>query len=115
MRKSVGHTRHLEAVDEAQLNESVSLVGGRLAYLNKIAKSTDMIGMAKHLLEIEKAWLLSQIGQLTQFPYAVFFFHFPLNCLVYASFEFAGLIPDCDDDVMDEVCVVFTFSRDKLR
>jgi hypothetical protein len=34
-----------------------------------------MIGMANHLLGIEKGWLLSQIG----------------------------LIPDCDDDVMDEV------------
>jgi len=52
----------------------MSLVGGRLSYLNKVSKSRDMLGMAKHLLEVEKAWLLSQIG----------------------------LIPDCDDDVMDE-------------
>jgi len=63
MRKNVGRTRHLQAADEARLNESVSLVGGRLAYLSKVAKSTDMVGMAKHLLEVEKAWLLSQIGQ----------------------------------------------------
>ena len=34
--------------------------------------------MARHMLSVEKAWLLSQIG----------------------------LIPDCDDDVMDEVRVV---------
>ncbi|KAG6857194.1 hypothetical protein H0H87_008259 [Tephrocybe sp. NHM501043] len=57
-----------------QLQEAVSLVGGRLAYLNKIAKAKDAVSMAQHLKAVEKAWLLSQIG----------------------------LIPDCDDDVMDE-------------
>jgi len=54
--------------------EVVDIVGGRLAYLARVAKSQDMVEMAKQLLYIEKAWLLSQIG----------------------------LIPDCDDDVMDE-------------
>jgi len=44
------------------LKEAVSLVGGRLSYLNKISKSKDMLGMAGYLLEVEKAWLLSQIG-----------------------------------------------------
>ncbi|KAF8967970.1 hypothetical protein BDZ97DRAFT_1655931 [Flammula alnicola] len=61
-------------VESDDLKEAISLVGGRLAYLNKVSKSKDMVEMAKHLLEVEKAWLLSQIG----------------------------LIPDCDDDVMDE-------------
>ncbi|KIM40293.1 hypothetical protein M413DRAFT_73606 [Hebeloma cylindrosporum] len=51
-------------VEPEELKEALSLV----------SKSKDMMGMAKHLLEVEKAWLLSQIG----------------------------LIPDCDDDVMDE-------------
>ncbi|KAF8911485.1 hypothetical protein CPB84DRAFT_920164 [Gymnopilus junonius] len=60
--------------DPEDLSSAVSYVGGRLAYLNKVSKAKDMVGMAKHLLEVEKAWLLSQIG----------------------------LIPDCDDDVMDE-------------
>ncbi|SJK97828.1 uncharacterized protein ARMOST_01083 [Armillaria ostoyae] len=56
------------------VQDAVSIVGGRLSYLNKISKSKDMLDMAKQLLSIEKAWLLSQIG----------------------------LITDCDDDVMDE-------------
>ncbi|KAJ7772141.1 hypothetical protein DFH07DRAFT_803875 [Mycena maculata] len=59
---------------QSTVAEAVSIVGGRLAYLNRVARSKDMVDMAKHLLSTEKAWLLSQIG----------------------------LIPDCDDDVMDE-------------
>ncbi|KAF8806546.1 hypothetical protein BYT27DRAFT_7233914 [Phlegmacium glaucopus] len=70
IRRSAG--RASAAMEE--FKSVVSLVGGRLSYLNKTSKSRDMIWMAKHLLEVEKAWLLSQIG----------------------------LIPDCDDDVMDE-------------
>ena len=54
--------------------EVVNLVGGRLTYMGKVTKAADMVRHAKHLLDVEKAWLLSQIG----------------------------LIPDCDDDVMDE-------------
>lgn len=53
----------------------VDLVGGRLAYLNKVARQSNMVAYAGELLSIEKAWLQSQIG----------------------------LIPDHDDDVMDEV------------
>lgn len=56
------------------VKEAVSIVGGRLSFLNKVAKSKDMVHTAKYLLSLEKGWLLSQIG----------------------------LIPDCDDDVMDE-------------
>ncbi|KAF8633274.1 hypothetical protein AX17_004449 [Amanita inopinata Kibby_2008] len=59
---------------ETDLREVVSLVGGRLSYLNQVSRAKDMIGKAMHILSIEKGWLLSQIG----------------------------LIPDCDDDVMDE-------------
>ncbi|KAI0821383.1 hypothetical protein BC629DRAFT_1624062 [Irpex lacteus] len=59
---------------EKVFKEAISIVGGRLAYLTKIAKSPDMLGHARHMLEVEKAWLTSQIG----------------------------LIPDHDDDVMDE-------------
>ncbi|KAF8161282.1 hypothetical protein B0H34DRAFT_700244 [Crassisporium funariophilum] len=70
MRRSAGRT----VAEPDEMREAVALVGGRLSYLNKVSKSRDMVGMAKHLLEVEKAWLLSQIG----------------------------LIPDCDDDVMDE-------------
>ena len=54
--------------------ELVNLVGGRLTYMGRVTKAADMLKHARHLLTVEKAWLLSQIG----------------------------LIPDCDDDVMDE-------------
>jgi len=57
-----------------EVKQAVSLVGGRLSYLNRVAKAKDIIDMAEHLKSVEKAWLLSQIG----------------------------LIQDCDDDVMDE-------------
>lgn len=70
--------------DPEEFKEAVSFVGGRLAYLNKVhflppqlshnssqllppksqvAKAKDMTSMSKHLLEVERAWLLSQIGQ----------------------------------------------------
>lgn len=57
------------------LKSAIAVVGGRLSYLNRIARSRDMLEMARHMLYVEKGWLLSQIG----------------------------LIDDCDDDVMDEV------------
>lgn len=46
-----------------------------------------MVRTAKHLLKVEKAWLLSQIG----------------------------LIEDCDDDVMDEVSVILSFGVNLLN
>jgi hypothetical protein len=52
----------------------IDLVGGRLSYLKKIAYARDMNAAARRLISHEKGWLLSQIG----------------------------LIPDHDDDVMDE-------------
>ena len=55
--------------------KATSIVGGRLADLGKVVKSQNMVEYAEHMLAVEKAWLLSQIG----------------------------LIEDCDDDVMDEV------------
>ena len=61
---------------EEEFKTAINTVGGRLAYLTKVAKHPDMVGGARHMLEVEKAWLQSQIG----------------------------LIPDHDDDVMDEVC-----------
>jgi transcription elongation factor GreA-like protein len=64
-----------------QIKEAIDIVGGRLSYLNKVVKAKDILEMAKHLKSVEKAWLLSQIG----------------------------LIPDCDDDVMDEVCLRIVF------
>ncbi|EIW52035.1 uncharacterized protein TRAVEDRAFT_40788 [Trametes versicolor FP-101664 SS1] len=56
------------------LTELVQIVGGRLTYLEKAARSSDMVGRAKDFLTDEKVWLLGQIG----------------------------LIPDCDDDMVEE-------------
>ena len=59
--------------------------------ISKVSKAEDMIVMAKHMLQVEQGWLLSQIGT----PYLAF--------VVLVLIECKGLIPDCDDDVMDEV------------
>ncbi|KAF7324326.1 hypothetical protein MVEN_02649300 [Mycena venus] len=61
-------------ISSSVIQEAIGMVGGRLSYLNKVARAKDMIEMANQLLSVEKAWLCSQIG----------------------------LIPDLDDDVMDE-------------
>jgi hypothetical protein len=55
----------------------ISITGGRLSSLSHVARSNvnEMEQTAERMLQGEKAWLLSQIG----------------------------LIPNCDDDVMDEV------------
>ena len=68
-----------------ELKKVIPILGGRLAYLNKVSRANNMAGMANHMKDVEKAWLLSQIG----------------------------LIPDCDDDVMDEVRC-FSFADDKF-
>src|SRR5712672_995437 len=60
---------------EETLTQAISILGGRLAYLNRVSRAHDVVGMARQMLAVEKGWLLSQIG----------------------------LIQDCDDDVMDEV------------
>ncbi|EJF57530.1 hypothetical protein DICSQDRAFT_173867 [Dichomitus squalens LYAD-421 SS1] len=65
---------HRARAPHEAFEEAVGIVGGRLTYLGKVTKAADMVKQAKHMLAVEKAWLLSQIG----------------------------LIPDCDDDVMDE-------------
>jgi hypothetical protein len=62
------------------VKRAIGVVGGRLSYLSKISKAREMEEQAQHMLDVEKGWLLSQIG----------------------------LIPDCDDDVMDEVSICMT-------
>ncbi|KZT23533.1 hypothetical protein NEOLEDRAFT_1179982 [Neolentinus lepideus HHB14362 ss-1] len=62
------------AQSDEDMREAVQMVGGRLSHLNKISRAREVNVAAKHMKDVEKAWLLSQIG----------------------------LIPDCDDDVMDE-------------
>lgn len=58
------------------MNDAIS--GGRLAYLSRLARSRDILHHTERLKHGEKAWLMTNIG----------------------------LIPDCDDDVMDEVRVL---------
>jgi len=65
----------------AAVAETASIVGGRLAYINRVSRVKDMVRYAKKMMHEEKAWLLSQIG----------------------------LIKDCDDDVMDEQKSVLCF------
>lgn len=61
---------------DAVLEDALDLTGGRLSFISRIARSKKNVLHSAHtLLEDVKSWMLSQIG----------------------------LIPDCDDDVMDEV------------
>lgn len=61
-----------------------------------------MLDKAKHLVAKEKEWLLSQTGAPSLLCY---------HC--NATTNVAGLIPDCDDDVMDEVRGRFKPSQTK--
>ncbi|TFY57609.1 hypothetical protein EVJ58_g6917 [Rhodofomes roseus] len=60
--------------DAGDLHDAVFVVGRRLSYLSRVPKCANMREHAKHMLAVEKAWLLILVG----------------------------LIPDCDDDVVDE-------------
>ncbi|KAG0639478.1 hypothetical protein HOY80DRAFT_1044986 [Tuber brumale] len=46
------------------LEQVYELVGGRLAFLNKVAREEDMIAKCKEICEIEKTWLLNKCGLL---------------------------------------------------
>lgn len=69
------HHVSLPAPVEDTMTQAISLLGGRLSYLNRASRARDMGEMARSMLAVEKGWLLGRIG----------------------------LIRDCDDDVMDEV------------
>ncbi|CUA71696.1 hypothetical protein RSOLAG22IIIB_04742 [Rhizoctonia solani] len=56
------------------LEEAAQVTGGRLAYMSRLARSKNLRESIDNLKQGEKAWLLTN----------------------------TGLIPDCDDDVMDE-------------
>ncbi|KAK4683814.1 hypothetical protein P7C73_g6405, partial [Tremellales sp. Uapishka_1] len=60
--------------DESVLKRVYELIGGRTSYLARAARAEDMLAEAEYMIQSEKAWLLSKIG----------------------------LIPEMDDDVMDE-------------
>ena len=40
------------------------LVGGRLSFLNRVAKAEKMLDMCYEIIEMEKTWLLNQCGLL---------------------------------------------------
>ncbi|KAF8342634.1 uncharacterized protein EI90DRAFT_3149750 [Cantharellus anzutake] len=69
-----GTNQELEPTDI--LCDALKITGGRLSFIAKLARSPtgDALNEARCLVADEKAWMLSRIG----------------------------LIPDCDDDVMDE-------------
>jgi hypothetical protein len=86
-------TRDVEGLDE-KLRDIVRIMGGRLSFLARVSRAPDMEEGAKVIVKHEKSWLQSQIG----------------------------LIPDHDDDVMDEVCgphgccaILFTHVRSAAK
>ncbi|KAJ3938796.1 uncharacterized protein N0V96_010900 [Colletotrichum fioriniae] len=49
-----------EKLSPTKLEEVYDLVGGRLSFLNRVAKSRDMIATCKSICEVEKTWFLNQ-------------------------------------------------------
>ncbi|KAK2043985.1 hypothetical protein LZ31DRAFT_584947 [Colletotrichum somersetense] len=64
-----------EKLSQTKLEEVYDLVGGRLSFLNRVAKSRDMIATCKAICQVEKTWFLNQ-------------------CWILGS--------EMDDDVMDQ-------------
>ncbi|KAF7297999.1 hypothetical protein HMN09_01020800 [Mycena chlorophos] len=65
-------------IPQSVVQEAVGIVGGRLSYLNKVARSSNMVEMAQHLLTVEKG-MVAESNRCALFGFAY-----------------------CDDDVMDE-------------
>ena len=53
-----------EIVDDSLAERIYDKVGGRLAFLNRVAKSSNMIDMCDKIIQQEKTWLLNQCGLL---------------------------------------------------
>lgn len=53
-----------EVPDPVILNEVYARIGGRLTFLNRVAKSKDMVAMCDHISAVEKQWFLNQCGLL---------------------------------------------------
>ncbi|WYZ43277.1 hypothetical protein EsH8_VI_000976 [Colletotrichum jinshuiense] len=49
-----------ERLSMTKLEEVYDLVGGRLSFLNRVAKSRDMIATCKSICQVEKTWFLNQ-------------------------------------------------------
>ena len=55
---------HCETLPDSRAEEIYDKVGGRLAFLSRVAKSKDMLAMCDEIIENEKTWLLNQCGLL---------------------------------------------------
>ncbi|KAI0486976.1 hypothetical protein F4859DRAFT_322761 [Xylaria cf. heliscus] len=66
---------HKEILDKPILEEVYDRVGGRLSFLNRVAKSRDMMAACDGIIQVEKTWFLNQ-------------------CWILGS--------EMDDDVMDQ-------------
>jgi hypothetical protein len=53
-----------EQIDSAILQQVYDQVGGRLNFLNRVAKSSDMLKMCRTITEAEKTWFLNKCGIL---------------------------------------------------
>lgn len=53
-----------EVIPDGIADQVYKMVGGRLAFLNRVAKSKDMLGTCRDIIEQEKTWLLNQCGLL---------------------------------------------------
>ena len=53
-----------EDIDSDILRQVYDQVGGRTNFLNRVAKSTDMLKMCRTIVEAEKTWFLNQCGIL---------------------------------------------------
>ena len=70
--------QRFKEAESGVFEEVVKLTGGRLAFLGKAARARDIVQHTQQMLDAEKSWMLDHIG----------------------------LIPDHDDDVMDEACLL---------
>lgn len=74
---------HGERTPASVLEEVYDKIGGRLTFLNRVAKSDDMIAKCNHICEMEKIWFLN-------------------NCAILGE--------EMDDDVMDQQKYAVSFS-----
>lgn len=51
-------------VPASEFEQVYDLVGGRLSYLNRVARSTDMLAACRSICETEKTWFYNKCGIL---------------------------------------------------
>ena len=65
--QQIRNFKKLPMPTKAVFEDIMSIAGGRMSYLSRIAHAPDVLGMARHILEVEKGWLLSRIGLVAGF------------------------------------------------